>query len=116
MPDKTRMAAKAVVQTGDAICTSGFVGIGVPEALLVALQTRFLETGEPRDLILCLRRGKEMAKSEVSMLFHKGAVEEGGRRSLGINPKVGGLAVEGTTLTSFRFPSIASVRPKIRAA
>ena len=47
MRNKVTSAAEAVavVQSGDAICTSGFVGIGVPDALLV-------DTGEPRDLTL----------------------------------------------------------------
>jgi propionate CoA-transferase len=54
MRNKITSAAEAVaiIQSGDAICTSGFVGIGVPDALLVALEKRFLETGEPRDLSL----------------------------------------------------------------
>lgn len=48
----TAAEAVAVLQTGDALCTSGFVGIGVPDGLLTALEKRFLETGEPRDLTL----------------------------------------------------------------
>jgi acyl CoA:acetate/3-ketoacid CoA transferase alpha subunit len=45
MHNKITSAAEAVaiVQTGDAICTSGFVGIGVPDALLVALERRFVD-------------------------------------------------------------------------
>ena len=51
----TAAEAVAVIQNGDALCTSGFVGIGVPDALLVALEKRFLETGGPRDLTLAVR-------------------------------------------------------------
>src|SRR3712207_9582434 len=40
----TAAEAVAVIQNGDAFCTSGFVGIGVPDALLVALEQRFLDT------------------------------------------------------------------------
>ena len=54
----TPAEAVAVIQTGDALCTSGFVGIGVPDALLVALEKRFLETGAPRDLTLLFAAGQ----------------------------------------------------------
>jgi acyl CoA:acetate/3-ketoacid CoA transferase len=40
--------AAALVRDGDTICTSGFVGIGTPDALLAGIEQRFLECGEPR--------------------------------------------------------------------
>ena len=45
-------AAAALVRSGDTITTSGFVGIGMPDELLQALDERFVETGSPRDLTL----------------------------------------------------------------
>ena len=48
--------AAALVRSGDTICTSGFVGIGTPDDLLAGLERRFLETGEPRNLTLAVRR------------------------------------------------------------
>jgi len=57
----TAAQAAAVIQTGDALCTSGFVGIGVPDALLVALEKRCLETGELRDLTLLFAAGLKRA-------------------------------------------------------
>ena len=48
MRDKVTSIAEAMatVQNGDTVCTSGFVGIGVPDALLTGLEERFLKTGE----------------------------------------------------------------------
>ena len=62
----TPAEAVAVVQAGDALCTSGFVGIGVPDALLVALEKRFLETGAPRDLTLLFAAGQGTARTAAS--------------------------------------------------
>lgn len=42
--------AALLVKDGDTISTSGFVGSGCPEALTKALEKRFLETGEPKNL------------------------------------------------------------------
>ena len=62
----TAAEAVAVIQSGDALCTSGFVGIGVPDALLVALEKRFLDTGEPRDLTLLFAAGQGDGKDAAS--------------------------------------------------
>ena len=37
--------AAALIKDGDTLTTSGFVGIGVPDELLSAIEDRFLETG-----------------------------------------------------------------------
>ena len=49
--------AAALVKDGDTVTTSGFVGIGVPDDLLAAIEARFLETGQPRDLSLFFAAG-----------------------------------------------------------
>ncbi len=40
--------ATRVIRTGDTIAMDGFVGGGVPDELILALEKRFLETGEPK--------------------------------------------------------------------
>ena len=44
--------AVALIRDGDSVSCSGFVGIGTPEELIVALERRFMRTQEPRDLTL----------------------------------------------------------------
>ncbi len=56
--DKVVSAAEAVaiIRPGDMVATSGFVGVGTPDAIFVALEERFLATGQPRDLGPAVRR------------------------------------------------------------
>lgn len=60
MTDKLVSAedAAALVHSGDTITTSGFVGAGVPDALLKALADSFAAGGQPRDLTLIFAAGQ----------------------------------------------------------
>ncbi len=42
---------------GDTVATSGFVGVGFPQELAVALERCFAETGSPKDLTLVYAAG-----------------------------------------------------------
>ena len=98
MRNKITSAAEAVaiIQSGDAMCTSGFVGIGVPDALLVALERRFVDTGEPRDLTLLFAAGQGDGKDRgLNALGHEGLVKRAIGGHWGLIPKIGRLALEG---------------------
>src|SRR6478672_8128979 len=44
--------AVAIIRSGDTVASSGFVGVGTPDEIIKALERRFVQTGEPRDLTL----------------------------------------------------------------
>ena len=44
--------ATAIIRDGDNISVSGFVGIGTPDELLIAIERRFLRERHPRGLTL----------------------------------------------------------------
>jgi propionate CoA-transferase len=98
MTSKLYSAADAagLVAAGDTVCTSGFVGIGVPEELLVALEQRFLATGAPRDLTLLFAAGQGDGRERgLNRFGHEGMVRRAIGGHWGLIPKLGRLAVEG---------------------
>jgi len=53
MKNKKIMTAEevaATIQDGMTLCASGFVASGIPEAILTAIEKRFLDTGAPKNL------------------------------------------------------------------
>src|SRR5215510_11505060 len=44
--------AIAIIRDGDTLCVSGFVGIGTPDELILALERRFLQDRHPSGLTL----------------------------------------------------------------
>ncbi len=87
--------AIALVRDGDTVSSTGFVQTGFAEALLAALERRFLATGSPRNLTLIAAAGQGDGKDKgLNHLGHPGMLRRVVAGHWGRMPKVYRLALD----------------------
>ena len=86
--------AAALVKNGDTLAIGGFVGSGVPEELLIALQERFQETKNPRELTIFHTAGIGDAKTRGgNHVGLEGMVKKLYCAHIGLEPALNALTV-----------------------
>jgi propionate CoA-transferase len=86
--------AAAMIADGWTVSTSGFTGSGHPEGITTALEKRFLETGQPKNLTLIYAAGQgDRDKRGTGRFGHEGLVKRIIGGHWGAAPRLGALAV-----------------------
>ena len=89
-------AATRLIFDGDTLAVGGFVGIAVPEELIMALAKRFRETGGPRDLTLLFAGGPgDGGARGLNRLALEGLIRRAIGAHWGLAPALGALALAG---------------------
>lgn len=85
-----------LINNGDTVATSGFVGMGHPEELSQAVERKFLETGQPRDLTLTFLASQNDGKSNwgLNRWGKEGLIRKVVSGHWGLQPDIIRMAVE----------------------
>ena len=96
--------AIAIIRDGDTVSVSGFVGIGTPDELLIALERRFLGERHPADLTLVFAAAPGDGKERgLNRLAHKGLVKRVIGGHWGLVPKIAEMAID-NTIEAYNLP------------
>jgi propionate CoA-transferase len=99
MADKKKVISEeeaiALIQDGDVLATTGYVGHGTPDQLYVDLEERFLRTGTPTDLTLIHSTGQGDGEDKgLNRLAHEGLLKRIIAGHFGLAPKIAQLVLE----------------------
>lgn len=84
-----------IIKNGSFIAIDGFVGVGVPEEILVNIEKSFFENGSPNSLNLMFAAGFGDGKSRgLCRLAHEGLINKVIGGHWGLGPNLGKLANE----------------------
>ena len=87
--------AASLIKDGMTVGMGGFVGFGTPEELLIAIEKRYTETREPKDLTVFHGAGIGDGKDKgMNHMGHEGLIKRLICAHVGLAPKVGQLCVD----------------------
>lgn len=86
----------AIIRSGDTVAASGFVGVGTPDEVIRALEKRYLDCGEPRNLSLVFAAAPgDGGEKGLNRLAHDGLVKRLIGGHFGLVPKLASKAISG---------------------
>ena len=96
--------AVRLIRDGDTVALDGVMGGGAPDELIIALEKRFLESGEPRGLTLLYASGIGDGKDKgVNRLAHEGLLKRVVAGHWALTPKMQKIAI-GEKIEAYNFP------------